>query len=798
MIHNPSMSALRVFKACSTHTMQQSTWFEAWSEKPMSAKKVFLNTLITFCMTGAVLLSGYAFAATGGKSSGQSDNGALSGLEVTTLRNLNNLTFDKSLTDSVLTDTVITDNPTTVIKVMPPAVAAAPRVAHPFETLVEKSLGTKLKIFGQRYFTSESFAGNSYASPSSSNVPPDYTIAPGDELVIHAFGQISLDLKTVVDKDGSINLPQVGVLNVAGVSLKDISKHVKSALSQYYKGFDVSVSLGQLRSAQVYVTGFAERPGSYSVSALSTVINALFASGGPSNNGSLRAVELRRSGKTIAVMDLYKFLIFGDKSADIRIQSGDVIYIPPIKSLAGVAGTVNGAAIFELKPDTTVGELLRYAGGVTTTGQVQHMTLESLGEDRGRQVKDLVIDDKTLATKLQDGDMLIVLPQTPRFSNAVTLRGNVAMPIRYQWKAGMHISDLIPDQQALISPSYWLERNSSLDVDILASGRTNHEIKQTFPEINWDYATIERVNMGALNTSLIPFNLGKAVLSRDPKENIALESGDIITIFSKRDFRIPKDKLSKYVRIEGEVNQAGIYSVGVGESLRDVLAKAGGLTENAYLYGAELRREAVRDQQQKRMDEAISRLETDFQTNAISRSHSVTTVEEAQTLAYESASMKGLVAKMKEIKATGRIVLEVNPEDRKIEALPALGLENNDVVFIPPKPETVEVVGAVYNENSFIYKKEKTIKEYINQAGGFTPKANHDNAYILHADGSIKMVPLNKWAGWLGDEKLQPGDTIAISQDFEKVSIGKTLKDWSQIMYQFILGVGGLILLKGI
>ena len=180
-------------------------------------------------------------------------------------------------------------------------------------------------------------------------MPANYIIGPGDELQIRAWGQIDVDYRAVVDRNGMINIPRVGSISVTGVKYQDLTDHVKSALSRNFRNFEVLVTLGQLRAVQVFVVGYARRPGSYTVSSLSTLVNAIFAAGGPSLSGSMRSVQLKRNNQTVTELDLYDLLLSGDKSKDAALTPGDVIYFPAIGPLAAVSGSVNHPAIFELR-----------------------------------------------------------------------------------------------------------------------------------------------------------------------------------------------------------------------------------------------------------------------------------------------------------------------------------------------------------------------------------------------------------------------------------------------------------------
>ncbi len=222
----------------------------------------------------------------------------------------------------------------------------APSAPTDFQLLVRGSLGTLLPVYGDSLFRQ---VPSTFAPLREVNVTPDYVLGPGDQLVIRIWGQVNFNAQLTVDRSGSVYLPQVGEIHVAGLPYAQVKQHIHDAVGHIYKSFDLDVEMGQLRSIQVFVVGQARRPGTYTLSSLSTLVTALFATGGPSVQGSLRDIQLRRNGQTVSHFDLYDLLIFGDMSKDAPLLPGDVIYIPPVGAQVAVAGDVHVPAIFELK-----------------------------------------------------------------------------------------------------------------------------------------------------------------------------------------------------------------------------------------------------------------------------------------------------------------------------------------------------------------------------------------------------------------------------------------------------------------
>jgi len=771
-----------------------------------------------------------------------------------------------------------------------------------FQDFVAQSIGRDLPIFGSDLFKN---VPSTFAPVDDIPVTSNYVIGPGDEILIRAWGQIDLDSATLVDRNGTINIPKVGTISVAGIKYRDLQAFLKTSIGRSFRNFELSVSLGQLRAIQVFVVGQARRPGSYTVSSMSTLVNAIFASGGPSAKGSMRAIQLKRGNNVVTEFDLYDLLITGDKSKDVPLLPGDVIYVPPVGALAAISGSVNVPAIFELKKAGTLADLIAWAGGLASTASGQKAAVERIDDRKTRKVDEFNLDAVGTQTELRDGDLVTIYPVAPRIENAVSLRGNVAQPVRVPWRQGMRIKDLIPQKEALLSRDYWLRKNQSVGLDNAIAGimqrnqavgvdipvadllRKNQqspqqeaeltladsmrrtqiaadvatvnadlfrklpapgaspntpqntpaapqnnqptpivataqrsiglgigqgsqvegrddkvkpkfadEIKRNLSEVNWNYAVIERFNPNDLRTSLVPFHLGKAILLGDPAQNLLLQPGDVVTIFSVDDIQVPIEKQTKYVRLEGEFTNPGIYSAEPGETLRQLIARVGGLSRDAYLFGAEFRRESTRIFQQKKLEESINRLEREIQGASISLARNALTPEEASS--QDAAAQRTLIANLRQIKATGRIVLELPADDSaSLANLPDLVLEDSDRLIVPSKPSTINVVGAVYNENAFVYRQEKRLADYLRQAGGVARSGDKADLYLLRVDGSVTS---KRQSGWLmGDfdtERLMPGDTIVVPEDFARTSWTKTLRDWSQILYQMGLGVAALKVLR--
>ncbi len=775
-----------------------------------------------------------------------------------------------------------------------------------FQRLVASSVGRVLPIYGMNLFRNQP---TTFAPVNSIPVTPNYIIGPGDELLIRIWGQILLDGRFTVDRSGAIYIPQVGQIQVAGIAFDKIADYLRAQIGRNFKNFDVNVNIGQLRSIDIFVLGEARHPGSYTVSSLSTLVNALFSSGGPTPGGSLRNIQLKRGQQVITTFDFYDLLLKGDKSKDVRLLSGDVIYIPPAGSMVAVAGSVARPALYELKSEATVQDVLALAGGLSTVARHRDVHLERIRQaDDTRAVSDIALDKTPMSMPLADGDILEVTPVIDRFIGAVTLRGNVADPRRFTWFPGMRIRDLIPDKEALLTREYWDQRNrlglplldpdpdvrryapdapiaevngsgiapspsaSALslpnahdnDRNVYGKGDTNerpvgdqatvsssesgssrsntpnqqrsvqpftddnterrdtplasangnsisnavvgavqrfpvkNSVVLTAPEIDWAYAVIERLDKNDLTSKLIPFDLGKAVLDGDSTQNLELQPGDVVTVFSKADIRVPQGQQTKFVRLEGEVSASGVYQVEPGENLRQLIARAGGLTKSAYLYGSQFTRESARALQQQRLVEYANELDRRVK---LAEANAANTALNPQDQISDIAALqrvRTVAADLREAKATGRIVLYIRPDSSSLNDIPELPLEDGDTFTVPQVPLSVGVYGSVYTQNQFLYDPHKRAEDYIHLAGGGTRTADISRSYILRADGSVKsrQFVTTLYTRNFGTTNLYPGDAVIVPEQVDKRPLLRNLVDIATIVGQFGLGVAAINVLK--
>lgn len=682
------------------------------------------------------------------------------------------------------------------------------RALSQFQVFVRESTGQLLPMFGSELFSHT----GSYSPDAAQPAPGDYVLGPGDEVHLQVWGAVEFTGVFTIDRNGQIALPKVGTVTLAGVSMRNLEGVLQNQLGRVFTNFNLNANLGRLRSIQVYLVGQAQRPGTLKISSLSTLVNALFASGGPTATGSMRNIQLKRGGRVVSTLDLYDFIAKGDKTKDVPLQGGDVIVIPPVGARVAVTGALDNAAIYELKPGAdSLGDVLALSGGVPALASTAKALLERIAPDQTppRRVQDITLDASGLRQPLRDGDVLTVLGISPAFGNAVTLQGTVAAPLRYSWFTGMKLLDLIPERDALITADYYKRKNllvQNANVAQDAGGNIAGRTRDLADQINWDYAVIERLNRDTLATELIPFNLGKAVLQRDPTQNLPLQPGDVVTILSHNDLRLPQSRQTRLVRIEGEVAAPGVYPALPGETLPQLLQRVGGLTANAYLFGTEFTRESVRRRQQDNLDVLIRRLEaqSQAQTSSVVANLGSNNAEQAQLLMQQQRTqLQSQIARLKTMRSNGRMALELDAKGRELNSLPAVPLEDGDRVVVPAAPGYVAAFGSVNNENVFIHKPGKTVGDVLANAG-LTEDADPDHAFLLRADGTI--VARRDRGGFFGSGfeslEMMPGDTVVVPALVDRESrynfITRALKDWTQIFSNFGLGVAAIKTIKSL
>ncbi len=555
-----------------------------------------------------------------------------------------------------------------------PLEKAEPYVPSEFERYVQlqaAGLGVnpstqEIRRFGANLVTDPVLT--STAQDPLPSVPGDYIIKPGDEIALTVWGSVDADLRLTVDRSGLVSVPRIGAITVAGLPYSELAGTITRRAGQVFKNFQLTATIGQVRSIRVYVSGYAKHPGSITVSGLASVLNALMRAGGPSAAGSFRDIRLSRGGRQIATFDLYDLLLKGTRDADQLVQPDDVIFIGPVGAQAALIGSVNQQAVFELKPGETLADMIRMAGGFTAVADRTRVTIERL---------------------------------------------------------------------------------------------------------------VDR-NLGRVSELALP-----------AQENARLGTGDVVRAYSGVASALPRAQQNNRVHVDGEVAHPGDYVLPPGSTVADAVRAAGGLTVAAFPYGVEFTRESVRVAQQTNFDRALRDLETDMVKNqATQRS---TSVEETATQSAQAASNSRLIERLRQVRPNGRVVMPIEPDAR---TLPDFALENGDSLSVPARGTSVGVFGSVFNTGSFVFVANHTTEDYLHLAGGPTRGADKGSMFMIRANGSVVSAQQGSSFWHSGNEfreaVVQPGDTIFVPEELNKSTFIQDAKDWTQILYQFGLGVAGI------
>jgi protein involved in polysaccharide export with SLBB domain len=480
----------------------------------------------------------------------------------------------------------------------------------------------------------------------------------------------------------------------------------------------------------------------------------------------MRDIQVKRNGKTIVHFDMYDFLLKGDKTKDIRLMPEDVIFIPPIRTLVGIAGSVNNPAIYELKGERTISQLIEMAGGLSEIAFKGRIQIERI-VDHYRQT----VFESDLAEakdmKVQSGDVVKIF-QIVQDKRIVRISGAAQKEGEYGFKPGMTLRALIAMAGGLKYYAYTKE------------------------------AELTRVHVtdAGPKTEKIIISLDK-VLAGTPEGDIQLKENDYLFIRT-----VPEWQLYRMVTISGEVKFPGSYTVKKGETMSSLLERAGGFTDRAYLKGAVFTRERVRELQQKQLDEMVERLELELLGRGAAAVDVALSPEDAKIKESGIKQKRDFIAALKGAKAKGRMSIRIDQPDILKKTPYDIELEEGDSLFIASNPQSVQIIGSVYNQTAFVYDRDKGYSSYINLAGGYTENADKKRVYLLKADGTAVRPSSgflgiswnkssNRWE--FGTQELDPGDTIVVPEKIERVAWMREIKDITQILYQMAVTAGVLI-----
>lgn len=723
------------------------------------------------------------------------------------------------------------------------------------DSIEPERINRELKQFGYDFFkNSLQLTSTSDAMPAGSQ----YMLVPGDVVNLSTWGGVNIRQDLTVNRNGELTIPRVGPVRVWGLTVDKAKKAVNEAMNRSFRDYEMSLTLGKIGTIQVYVVGEVEAPGNYPVSSMSTVINVLAAAGGPSRNGSLRAVKVRRGAQTVATIDLYDMLLSGDRNKDVHLQNGDTIFVPVIGPVVAVAGEVRRPAIYELNGRTTIPDILKMAGGVAASGSLRRIQIERLENNSGRVVLDFIskntIDAEIKNVELKDRDMVKVFPIEAAIRQVVVLKGNVQRTGEYQFRPGMRLTDLIPSTSVLLPESYLdsveITRISPPDYQreiltvslrrALAGNQTDNITLQEQDAVKifsrWEMEEKPKVFVnGAVlkpgpydffpgmsvrdlvtaagsaksNAFLDQAELSRVVISADKAQSnrIQLNLGKALAGDAAHNLQLQskdvlivrgvndwQDQDDIFVTLKGEVKFPGVYPLIRGEKLSSLIARAGGYTEKAYLRGAKFTRRSVREIQQKQMDEISSRTELEI----INKQRQLATLANSkEEIEATRSALEGLQKgfnKIKTLKAEGRMVIRLSNLEDFKNSSQDVALEGGDELEIPSRPSVVTVLGYVYNPNSFVFQDGQDIGWYLNKTGGPVAEADRSEMYLVKADGTVSSRQQSSIFSNFLSSSIGPGDTLVVPQKPERVAWSKDIKDWTQMLANIAMSAGYLLI----
>ena len=713
-----------------------------------------------------------------------------------------------------------------------------------------------------------------FAPVDNAPIPSDYVVGPGDSFNVLLIGTENQNLVLSVDREGVINFPRLGAIAVAGLPFSEAKRVIETRVNEQLIGAEAIISAGRLRAINVFMAGEVKTPGAYSVSGLTTVTQALFVAGGVSNIGSLRDIRVLRNNQLVATFDAYDLLLRGDASNDIRLQSGDVLFVPPVYATASIDGAVRRPAIYELIPGQSVADLVEMAGRYQTNAFIKTVTMERF--DRNNSLPELInldlTDSANTSLNLMDGDYIKVPVSGEIYSNSVQLKGAVVRPGIFAYYDGMRVSDLLPSVDSHLNFDVDLGyalivsiKNARLDIEV-----TNFDLGMAIenpgtefdpllnsrdeilifdlPEVSEDAAgglqlsqaqqeTDDRAalqqsqntevaaeeitrssNRRALLAPVITklrlqsrenepvqvisvtgavkspgeyplrdgdrlstllsaagglsddaflneaelqrvvvdsngyadieiYSVNLAMRNSDSSQNPFLQSRDHVYVRA-----IPDWNPNRSVTVSGEVRFPGTYQVGPRETIKEVIERAGGLTEIGFAAGAVFTRQSARDQQREHLLEYVN----DIRTTVASKS---LTLEEQNV---EFLTIESVIDLLMSEEPLGRLIIDMSAilaGDTGADII----LQEGDSINIPVRSSTVAVIGEVRRSGAFRYQQSLTIEDYVELGAGMTNRADEEQVYVVKADGSVVTTQTRQLFRFAGSEnQLEAGDTVVV------------------------------------
>lgn len=663
----------------------------------------------------------------------------------------------------------------------------------------------KSKVFGFDFFQNPKI---SFAPNVNMPTPENYIVGTGDELIIDVWGAAENSFSQKIDNQGNINLNMIGKIRVGGLNFNEVKTKINSALRQIYSGISASegsynkvytsVSIGNVRTVKVNIIGEVQVPGTYSLNALSTLLNALYACGGPTETGSFRDIQLIRNGNKIATFDVYNFLLKGSQEGNLNLNDQDIIIVPPYKNQVEVKGNVKREGFYEIKDNENLATLIDFFGGFKANAYKDNLVIERIVGAK-REVKEVSYSQANTFI-MKSGDKLTVQKLSDIYHNKISIGGAVYQPGNYAYTEGMSALDLINRAAGVLDQAH-LERGLlfrttnrvdkqtlNFSVKDLLDKKINLPLQANdslfiFSNDNIKNKQFVRIEGAVKNPRSIPFmeglkaedliimaggfiegadastiHLSRQVndenfktisevqhisLSPDLKVSsgsVTLEPNDIITVRYQKGY-----SAQQLIKIEGEISFPGHYSILTkDERISDFIERAGGITPYAYLKGATLIRKMkdLSDKEQIKQLQELNNATNEIKIEKIGNDNEYRVGINLEKIMKNKNSYQNLI------------------------------LKNEDILIIPSEKQTVEVKGLVLAPSLVQYEKGKTLKSYVNNAGGFANNARKRAAYVMYANGSVEGT--RNFLFFKSYPKIEPGSIIIIPEKPERKSLSTT------------------------
>ena len=664
----------------------------------------------------------------------------------------------------------------------------------------------KPKIFGADLFSNKNIK---FEPNLKIATPINYIVGPGDQLSISVYGKSVANWKLEVSPDGTINIPGVGVANVAGRTIEQATGLIKSRLSANNyaigSGTSVQVSLGNIRSIQVIITGQVTKPGSYTLPSLATVFNALYAAGGPNENGSYRQIAIIRNNRVIRHLDVYDFLTKGEQKDNIGLQDQDIIQVPTYRTRVELTGQVKIPALFEVLPGESLFDVIGFAGGFKDQAYTARIKVEQIS-DQQKRITDVLENDYKSYTPLR-GDKYIVEKILNRYENRVVITGAVFRPGEFELQKGLTVSGLIqnaaglkedafngrgnitrlnPDNSKSLIPfnikeilnktaaDIPLQREDSVHITSIFDLRDKYnvtikgEVRKpgTFAyadsmtvadliirgggfaegaspkriEVSRRISNSDPTSKNSMVAQVFSVNVDSGLKEGDAK--FTLKPYDIVSVYG-----MPGYEKQRTVKVDGEVLYPGYYTIQKkNEKISDLIARAGGLSASADVEGGTLKRSniAILGIDKNKADTAQLERERRAREDRLRKNYKDSSKTNTDTT----------------IQRNNYVGIDLKKILEKPGSSIDLLVEDGDEIRIPKEQQIVRVNGEVLFPSAVVYSNNKSFKEYVLNAGGFSPSALKRGAYIVYANGTVRGT--RKFLFWNSHPEVKPGSEIYV------------------------------------